>query len=106
MIQKTLKLYMRPDSDEEDGFVYFVTDPAYGYSWTQDHDINIGDVDVSFNVPNDLTEDELRRKAIDTLKDKQDAIRAKAFRDIEALQNRIDEMLLLTHQSESVIASV
>ena len=75
MIEKTLNLYVRPDAEKDEGFFYFVTDPQYDYTWTQDHDIKLGQVSVSFLAPEDLTEDELRKKAIDTLKDKQEQIR-------------------------------
>lgn len=102
MIEKTLKLYIRPDRDEEQGFKYFLLDPAFGYQWTQEADIEIGEVAVQFIIPEMLTDDDLRLKAIETLKKKQEAIKANAYKEIQGLQERIDKMMLLTHQPNVV----
>ncbi len=96
---KSLKLYIRPDRESDTGFIYYVDDSEYTNHWPKDVDIHIGEVEVFFHPPEELDENELRLKAIQTLRDKQEKLRATAERDIQELERKIETMLLLTHQT-------
>lgn len=92
-----LNLWVIADPTEEEGFRYMLTDKShYMYS----DEIFIDEVIVDFNPPENLSEDDLRKKAIQTLKDQQQKILADAQMRSNKLQEKIDKMLLLTHVSD------
>ena len=96
-MQMNVKLYIRPDRKNKKGFVYYIDDAAHTSHWPRDADIHIGDVDVMLALPTELNEDELRRRAIMTLRDKQATIRANAHKEVELLEEKINQLTLLVH---------
>ena len=89
-------LFIAPDKESERGFNYRIV-PSY-FRWIAGDDwIKVGDVNIDYVIPNDMTEDELRQKAINTLKEKQERVIAEAVVEKGKLQKRIDELLMITH---------
>ena len=96
-----MHLFVRPDSTADSGMEFFVV-PEHMRYWASGNDnVRIGETDVLFSIPDNLSEDELRQKAIETFRDKQKEIRAKAHKQVAELEEKIRELMLLTFQPES-----
>ena len=100
-----LFLYAESDNDPENasGMMLSLITDNHKFLMS-DEAINLGEITVRYNKPKDLTEDSLRRMAIETLQKKQESERAKAYRREQELQRKIDKLLLLTHTNHEVVA--
>jgi hypothetical protein len=103
-MQKTVKLYIRPNQEIKRGFAYYIDDSEFSNHYARSTDIHIADVEVMFQVPPELNADELRQRAIKTLRDQQSRIRAEAHKRVEELELKINELLLLTHIVDGEVA--
>lgn len=92
----TLHIYMVPDSTEEQGFRIRLIQSDMAY-WADDDHIKIGEheLDLDLTIP---SQQELQVMAIDSLKDKQEAIMKQAVERKQELQVKIDNLLMLEYQ--------
>lgn len=96
---KQMHLFVRPDSESKSGMLFFLV-PDHMRYWTSSSDVRIGQTEVLFDIPDDLSEDQLREKAIETFRDKQKEIRAQAHKEVIELEEKIRELQLLTFVPE------
>lgn len=96
-IQTNMLCYARPNADEETGFKLLLVEKDLKW-WMNDEDICIATVPVEYFPPDDMSEEELIMKAIESLRDKQKQILADAQYQVHKLDEKINKMLLLTHQ--------
>lgn len=94
---ETLRLFVRPDLEECNGMKLMLINKDHEY-WMNDSDIKLDEVVINCEYHSEFTTDELRKLAIQTLKDKQERARAEAEVRCNVLQKKIDEMLFLTHE--------
>lgn len=91
-----MNLYAYPSLDDKTGFIYGLV--AVGDEWRQqDEAVNMGVVEVRYNHE-DLTEEQLVLKSIETLMDKQKHIRAQAEFRADKLQHMINNLRAITYQ--------
>ena len=95
-----MHLFVRPDSGADSGMEFFLV-PEHMRYWAGSSSVRIGETDVVFSIPDNLSEDEMRQKAIETFRDKQKEIRAQAHKEVEELEQKIRELTLLTYQPEA-----
>lgn len=96
MKTKKVELWAKPDADSETGFIEILHDP-HQYRWGADEDVKMGEVEVMWEHPADLTEQQMILKAVETMKEKQEKIVAEAQRKKTELQTKINNLLMLTH---------
>tara|TARA_R110000803_G_scaffold180290_7_gene242727 strand:+ start:1545 stop:1877 length:333 start_codon:yes stop_codon:yes gene_type:complete len=97
-ITDELNLFARPDEHAENGFDLMLVNDAHVFLM-RDTDIKIDTVTVTFSPPNKMTEQELIMLAVATLREKQKTIQADAGMRVAQLDEQINKMLLLTHQT-------
>lgn len=91
-----LDIWAIADAAEKDGFRLRLLPPEY--SWYMDTtDVKVGTTSIQFITPDNMSREEMAIKAIATLKEKQTEIRARAEMEINKLEARIQELLLLTY---------
>ena len=100
IVNEKMFLYARPDADEDNGFKLILVPEIFKY-YTDASDVMIDVVSVEYMPPGNLSYQEMVIKAVETLRDKQKQILASAHRSIAQLDDKINTMLLLTHQSTS-----
>lgn len=98
-IREKMTLFARPDADAEHGFILMPVHPTHEY-WMRDSDIKVDTVNIEYLPPQNMSREEMIQKAVITLRDKQKQIRAEAHKEVQKLEEKINEMLLLTHQPE------
>ena len=105
MSTMNLQLYLYAvndsDPDSESGMLLKLIDEEHKFLM-RDEEINIGLVTCTFIKPEGLTEESLRRMAVETLREKQKKLQADAYRAEQILQGKIDKLLLLTHDQNEV----
>lgn len=87
------------DADADDGFRLILVPPEKKW-WMNDDDVKIGTETVTYHPPENMSREEMARKAVETLRDRQKQIQAEAQRKVMKLQERINNLLQLTHQPE------
>ena len=97
MLTETMCIYAVPDDNEEIGFKFRLI-PKRRKWWMNDNDICVGETEVSYSPPSNMTKEQLVMKAIETLKDKQKETMANAQLKYNSLQAKINKFQLLTHQ--------
>ena len=99
---KTAKaiVYLRLDIDSDCGYRHVLVDPENRY-WVNDEDIKLEQVEVSYALVKEYSQDELRLKAIATLRDKQQVERARSVKACVLLQDKINSLLRLEHLVDS-----
>jgi len=100
-MKDTQYLFAESDIKSPTGMSFFLVPQRYEY-YPGDECIKLGEVEVTYLYPMKLSEEELRKKAIETLKDKQQRVMAEAFKRTQALEIKINQLLLLTDKSESI----
>lgn len=98
-MKQMMELFAESNPKEKTGFSLFVLPKPYAY-YPSDECIKLGSVEVDWHFSEDITEEFLRKRAITTLMDKQQRIRAEAFQHEKELQKKIDVLLLLTHTTK------
>ena len=91
-----MKEWATPDNEQERGFSLLLMPPEKSWYMGND-DVDLGEVEVLFSPPEEMTEQQMRLKAIKTLEAKQKRLIAEAQNEVTKLQSRIDGMKLLTH---------
>ena len=99
--KETMCIFAIPDADAKEGFTTTLIQPRHKWLMN-DEDINLGEVDVYYDIPSSLDRNELIGKAITTMKEKQARYRAEAEEKCTRLQEKINTLLMITHQSEPV----
>lgn len=97
-MKQHMRIYAEPDSDSQAGFRHQLVNMRMKF-WVPDSWIHLHEVEVEFQVP-EFSPDDFRRLAIKTLKEKQDQARAEAEKEVMRYQSEIDDLLLLTDQSQ------
>lgn len=92
-------LFVESDEDSEDGsgLHFFVIEERQRW-YTNDDQVNLGKVDITFTLPENLTQEQIREKAIQTFREKQVRIIALAEKERVRLQGKIDKLLLLEYK--------
>lgn len=93
----TMAIMLRPDKDEPDGMGFYLW-PVNRLYYCDDDDVKIAEIDVPFEVPGDMTHEDIAKKAVETLEEKQKNEWARAQRRVDMLQIRINKLRMLTHQ--------
>ena len=70
MLKEQMCVYAVPDENESIGFRFQLV-PKNKKWWMDDVDVCVGETEVEYSPPSDLTKEQLVLKAIETLKDKQ-----------------------------------
>jgi hypothetical protein len=96
-IQTNMICFARPDEQEPNGFKLILVDKDMRY-WMNDEDINIATVPVEYFPPENMNKEELVLKAIESLRDKQKQILANAQRHVDQLNEKINQLQMLTYQ--------
>lgn len=96
-------IYAVPDADEDEGF-RFALIPENRRWWMDEQDVCVGVTVVSFDPPDNMSREQMALKAVETLRDKIKQTQADAQMKINKLQTKIDGLLLLTYQSDDVLA--
>ena len=99
MIEQEMLTYMRANSDAEEGFVYVNLTKDYKFM-SRDEDILLQEVTVKIPTPSKYSLDDLRKMAIDSMREKQSEARAEAEKKCLELQGKIDKLLLLEYKPE------
>jgi hypothetical protein len=94
-----MDIWAVPDPDNPEGFGLTLIPPDRGF-WMGNNDVKLGTTSVTFYPPENMSREEMVLKAIETLRDKQKEILARAQRDITKLDARINQLLMLTHQPD------
>lgn len=95
--EEEMHLFVESDTEALNGMKFFLVPKRYRWA-TNDEQVKIEDVVVTYGLPNDLTQDQIRLKAVETLREKQERVIAEAQKQKVFLQEKIDNLLLLTHQ--------
>lgn len=90
--------FIKPDVDAESGFTHTLV-PEWARWMASDDWVKLDDIEVTYEVPGNLSQTDLRRLAVKTLKEKQERIIAEAVVNKGKLQVRIDELLLIEDRS-------
>ena len=101
-IQEKMTIFVRPDSANEKGFKVMAVNDVHKY-WMTDEDINVGDAVVEYELPEDMTHESLALKSIVTLKERQQKVRADAEVKIQNMEKKINQLLMITDQSDGTI---
>lgn len=92
-------LFIESDEKSEEGMAFLLTNKRHQWA-TRDDQINLGEVEATYKIPADLDADSIRKKAIETLRAKQDRILADAYMAKQRLQDKIDKLILLTYKGD------
>lgn len=95
----TVSVWAVENQKAERGFDLTVV-PVNKAWFMNESDINIGNISISFDAPGNMSEIDLRLKAIETLEAKKETIMAEAYKRTIELQKKIDAMKLLTYVEE------
>lgn len=91
-----MDIWAIPSDDSDQGFDLMLMPPKK--SWTMGSaEVKIGTTVVQFEPPEEMSREEMTRKAIETLRDKQKQIRAESHREIQKLEEQITNLLMLPH---------
>ena len=101
-IQEKMTLFVRPCSEGENGFKVMSVNEVHKF-WMLDEDINIGQVTVDYQLPEDMTHETLALKSVATLKERQKKVQADAHMKIKKMEEKIERLLMITDQSSGVI---
>jgi len=94
---ENMLLVVEANSENESGVSFFLANTRHEW-WLDDEAVKVSTVKITYEYPDSLSEDEFRVMAIKTLRDKQDRVIAEAQLTKVDLQNKIDKLLMLTHQ--------
>ncbi len=89
-------IYVEADKERKSGMRFFLV-PERCFWVPNDDQVKIEARDVEFFVSDNLMEDNIRRKAIEALKEKQQRALTDAQNRATELQGKIDNLMLLTH---------
>lgn len=98
MIKESMCIYAVPDPKQKEGFKLELVAPHRKW-WMNDSDVMVGVTTVSYEPPEDMSREDLAIKAVETLRDRQKQAMAEAQMKYDKLQVRINELLMITHQS-------
>jgi len=96
-LEQSVCLFAVSDKEAENGLKLVIINKDHRY-WMDDNAIFIDNIVVRFPIAKSIDMQELRLKAIETLKDKQRKARLDAAEKIAALQVKIDQLLLLEYK--------
>lgn len=99
-VHTEMHLIVEADSESEDGMHFFLM-PEENKYYIGSYQINLGKVPTTYTRPDELSDNDIRKAAIRTLKDRQKENTAKTYKDNQTLQGRIDKLLLLTYNVDS-----
>lgn len=102
MEKATMQIWAIPDAEVKRGFRLMLCDPERSFYMYASDEIKIGETEVVFSPPEDMTEEAMVRKAIETLEKKQEVVMQDAARKKQALQKKIDGLLLLQAPQGSI----
>lgn len=91
-----MDIWAIPNADSDQGFDLMLVPPSKSW-WMSGADVKIGTTVVQFDPPEEMSREEMTRKAIETLRDKQQQIRATSHREIQKLEEKIKDLLMLPH---------
>lgn len=99
-IECKLEIWAMHDDEAPDGFEMALRNPTDTFYVSSDRNVKVGMTTVTFMPPADMSREKMIQFAVETLRDKQRQIRARAEMEINKLEARIKELLLLTYQPE------
>ncbi len=95
----TMSLFAKSDTDPKNERGFTLTPIAGCHTFFMDDDaIDLGAITVTFRAPNNINAKLLRERAIETLKKKQEQVKAEAYQVHLELQGKIDKLFLITYQ--------
>lgn len=97
MATEEMFIFVESDKKAADGMKLFLVPKRWEY-YPDDEAVKLGKVQVRYTALKDLTPKEIRAKAIKTLRDKQERVIAEAQKRKMRLQEKIDNLLLLSDQ--------
>ncbi len=100
----TMSLFAESDTDPKNERGFTLTPIAGCHTFLMDDDaIDLGAITVTFRTPNNIDANLLRKRAIETLKKKQERVKAEAYQVHLELQGKIDKLRLLTANPHEVV---
>ncbi len=87
-------IYIESNKDAPAGFSFYLVPERWKYYPSAD-DVRVGETEVSYSPPANLTTEEIRGMAIKTLQDRQTQVVAEAQKKKMQLQKKIDSMVML-----------
>lgn len=97
MMRETMALVVNADANEESGMRFYLW-PTSNLWLIPDDDVKLAEVEVCYSMPDNMTPEDIRRAAVETLKEKQKHAYAKAEERVNRLQERINKLQMLTYQ--------
>jgi len=98
-MKQMIDIWAVTNQNSDKGFDFKLIPKNKAY-WMTDGDVNMGEVEVHFDPPADLDHQTLALKAIETLREKQADARAECEMRIKDLDEKIEKLLMITHQPE------
>lgn len=90
-------LYVKAEANEPSGMQYYLIHPTHQW-YMGDESVKVKKIQIEYEQPDTLDEEQLRAAAIQTLREKQDRVIAEAQLTKVKLQEKIDQLMLITHQ--------
>lgn len=104
-MKEKLTLCVEHDENTPGRLKFFLISPRHEWYLHDNKQIKIAkDIEVEYEPPQ-MSEDELRLKAVEQLRDRQKRVRADASKAIADLDEQINKLMLITYQPESVEVS-
>lgn len=100
-----LDIWAIADADEKEGFKLRLVPPEYSW-YMGSTDVKVGTTSVQYMPPDNMSREEMCIKAVATLKEKQVQVRARAELEINKLEARIQELLLLTYNPNGEVIPI
>lgn len=95
-IKTNLLCYARPDLESKTGFKLMLIEKDQRYYMESD-DVCIATVPVEYFPPEEMNYEEFIKKAIESLRDKQKQVLATAELEVQRLEEKINNLMMLPH---------
>jgi len=92
-------LFVESDASKDTGMNFFIVPDRYEY-YPNDEQVKLSEIEIKYKIPEGISEQDIREKAIKTLRDKQERVVAEAEIQRQKLQVKIDGLLMLTNQEK------
>lgn len=100
--KEEMLLYVEADADKESGISFYLVSKKHQW-YTGDEAVKICELVVEYEHPDSMDEHQIRTAAIQTLKEKQERIIAEAQLKKNKLQKKIEQLMLITYQPDTVL---
>lgn len=91
-----MALMLRPDKEAPDGMSFYLSSLRH-ICICPDDDVKVAEIDVPFDIPENMTHEDILQKAVETLEEKKNNAWAQAQQRVNILQERINKLRMLTH---------